>query len=256
MTDESKLARFLALVASSPDVASVLARRHPMSDQYLRLQRRGCAMMGQLGLALFLSVAPDALQAGIVRDVLASVGLAKPTPPPVSATGDPVFPRQGFACCNLHNDGSSINDGNYAKYPLIPAGTPIEVLKYGRNEAAIKINGKQMRLVHDYGRDQETLDQWVHKIVVDEDPTARIAGYPPQIQAAIHQGRISVGMTREQAVVAIGYPLTSENTSLDEPVWKMWRSSHGEYDLHFEPNGRLGSVTGEDEVTSLVVYQP
>jgi hypothetical protein len=63
-------------------------------------------------------------------------------------------------------------------------------------------------------------------------------------------------MTREQAIVAVGYPLTSENASLDEPVWRMWRSSRGEYDLNFEPNGRLGSITGEDEVTSLVIYQP
>ena len=68
-------------------------------------------------------------------------------------------------------------------------------------------------------------------------------------------GKQRFGMTKEQAIVAIGYPLTSENASLDEPIWRMWRSSHGEYDLHFEPNGRLGSITGEDEVTNLIVYQ-
>jgi hypothetical protein len=227
-----------------------------MSEPLFRRQRSIRALLGQAGVALCLAGAPFALQAGIVRDVLASVGLAKPSPPPTPAAGAPVFPREGFACCNLHNDGSSINDGNYAKYPLIPAGTPIEVLKYGRHEAAIKINGKQMRLVHDYGRDQETLDQWVNKIVVNEDPTARIASYPAAIRAAIHDGKVIVGMTRAQVIVAVGYPLTSENSSLDEPIWRMWRSSRGEYDLHFEPNGVLGSITGEDEVTGLIVYHP
>jgi hypothetical protein len=227
-----------------------------MSDQSLGRRMLQRAILGQLGLTLVLAIAPAALQAGIVRDVLASVGLAKPSPPPTSAAGTPVFPRQGFACCNLHRDGGSINDGNYAKYPMIPAGTAIEVIKYGRNEADIKINGKPLRLVHDYGRDQETLDQWVNKIVVNEDPTARIATYPPNVQAAIHDGKIVVGMTREQAIVAVGYPLTSENASLEEPIWRMWRSSHGEYDLHFGDNGRVGSVTGDDETIPLMLWQP
>jgi len=92
--------------------------------------------------------------------------------------------------------------------------------------------------------------------VVNVDPTARINGYPRPIQAAISAGRVTVGMTREQAIVAIGYPLTSENASTTEPVWRMWRSSRGEYDLHFEPNGRLGSVTGEPEVVNAMLYQP
>jgi hypothetical protein len=207
-------------------------------------------------LAISLSLAAGTVQGGIVRDVLSSIGLAsKPPPSPVSANGTPAFPRQGFACCNLHNDGDSINDGNYAKYPLIPAGTPIEVLKYDGNRALIKINGRNMKLKHDYGRDQESLDVWVNKIVVNEDPRPRLAGYPPQVQAAIAAGKVIVGMTREQVIAAIGYPLTSENVSLEEPQWRMWRSTHGEYDINFEPNGRVGSVTGEDEVLTQMVYQ-
>ncbi len=205
-----------------------------------------------------LVTAPAALEAGIVRNVLQSVGLAKPDPPKIDpTTGAPVLPRSGFACCNLHADGKSINDGNYSKYPLIAAGTPIEVLSYdGRNEAAIRINGKPMRLIHDYGHEQESLDAWVNKVVVKVDPTPRINAYPAVVQTAIRAGRVAIGMTREQAIVAVGYPLTSENPSLDEPVLRMWRSSHGEYDLHFEANGRIGSVTGEPDVLSQVLYQP
>jgi hypothetical protein len=208
-----------------------------------------------IALSIGISLAVGA-QAGIVRDVLSSIGLAsKPTAAPVSANGTPSFPRQGFACCNLHNDGDSINDGNYAKYPLIAAGTPVDVLKYDGNRALIRINGKSMKLKHDYGRDQESLDVWVNKIVVNDDPRPRIAGYPPQVQAAISAGKVIVGMTREQVIVAIGYPLTSENASLDEPTWRMWRSTHGEYDINFDANGRVGSVTGDDETLTQMLYQ-
>jgi len=208
-----------------------------------------------LALALSVALAPSSSQAGVFRDVLASVGLAKPSPPPPPPPGSGL-PRQGFACCNLHFDKDWINDGNYAKFPMIPAGTPIEVQSYGKDRAFVSINGKPMKLGHDYGRDQETLDQWVNKIVVDQDPGPRISRYPRPVQDAIQTGKLMVGMTREQAIVAIGYPLTSENGPLESSTWKMWRSTHGEYDLNFGPDGRLTSITGDDEAVGQMVYKP
>jgi len=217
----------------------------------LRLNIFGAAC----ALALSLNFAPSPSEAGVFRDVLASVGLAKPSPPPPPPPGSGL-PRQGFACCNLHFDKDWINDGNYAKFPMIPAGTPIEVQSYGKDRAFVLINGKPMKLGHDYGRDQETLDQWVNKIVVDQDPGPRISRYPRPVQDAIQAGKLMVGMTREQAIVAIGYPLTSENGPLESSTWKMWRSTHGEYDLNFGPDGRLSSITGDDEAVGQMVFKP
>lgn len=217
------------------------------------LQLRIVGLAGAVALAAALG--PLDCQAGIFRDVLASVGLAKPSPPPPAAPGQSL-PRQGFACCNLHYDKDWINDGNYAELPMIPAGTPIEVLSYGRHRAYVKVDGKPMRLGHDYGRDQESLEAWVNKIVVSEDPRPRIQSYPHAVRGAIQAGKLMVGMTREQAIVAIGYPLTSENGPLESPIWKMWRSTHGEYDLNFRSDGHLASITGDDEVTSVMTYKP
>ena len=134
------------------------------------------AVSGSLALACVLLSVSVAAHAGILRDVMASVGLAKPAPAPVGADGQPAFPRQGFACCDLHYDKDWINDGNYAELPMIPAGTPIEVISYGRQRAAVKVDGKPMRLGHDYGRDQESLDAWVNKFIVNEDPRR---AFPP-----------------------------------------------------------------------------
>jgi hypothetical protein len=214
------------------------------------------AVIGSLAFACILLSVSLGAHAGILRDVMASVGLAKPGPAPVGADGQPAFPRQGYACCDLHYDKDWINDGNYAELPMIPAGTPIEVVSYGRQRAAVKVDGKPMRLGHDYGRDQESLDAWVNKIVIKDDPRGRISSYPSAIQEAIRQGKVMIGMTRDQVIVAVGYPLTSENASLDAPQWRMWRSSHGEYQLNFSRDGHLTSVSGDDSVTSLIVYQP
>ncbi|HWJ34356.1 MAG TPA: hypothetical protein VNR70_03775 [Steroidobacteraceae bacterium] len=232
-----------------------------MNHRNMNLRIAERAVLGSLVLAsaLSLSLLPRAARAGILRDVMVSVGLAKPPPTPVTApgaTGPETLPRQGFACCDLHYSRDWVNDGNYAELPMVAAGTPIEVLSYGTNRAYVKIDGKPMRLGHDYGRDQETLQAWVAKIVVNDDPRPRIATYAPTVQAAIREGKVMVGMSREQAIASIGYPLTSENVSLNEPVWRIWRSSRGEYQLNFGPDGRVKSITGDDSVTSLVTYQP
>ena len=228
-----------------------------MIGRSLNMRIAGCIAAGLLGGPLL--AVPRCAQGGILRDVMVSVGLAKPPPPTASgggATGPETLPRQGYACCVLHFSRDWINDGNYAELPMIPAGTPVEVLSYGSNRAYVKIDGKPMRLGQDYGRDQESLEAWVRKIVVNEDPRPRIATYAPTVQEAIRQGKVMVGMTRDQAIVAVGYPLTSENVSLDAPVWRMWRSSHGEYDLNFGPDGRITAVTGDPGVTSLITSQP
>jgi hypothetical protein len=205
---------------------------------------------------LLAGLAAGDSQAGIFRDVLAKVGLTKEQPAANATVGSHTLPFKGYACCNLHYDKDWINDGNYAELPMIAAGTPIEVLSYGRHRAFVKVDGKPMRLGHDYGRDQETLEAWVAKIVVDQDPSVRINAYPPAVREAIRQGKVVLGMTREQAIVAVGYPLTSENASLDAASWRIWRSTHGEYDLNFKSDGRLESVSGDPEVTSLVLYRP
>jgi hypothetical protein len=211
----------------------------------------GVAAVCSLVLGLSLAFVSRDAQAGVFRNLWEKI-----VPPPPAPSGPLSLPRQGYACCDLHYSRDWINDGNYAELPMIAAGTPIEVLSYGRHRAYIKIDGKPMRLGHDYGRDQESLETWVGKVVPAEDPRPRIASYPTAIREAIRQGKVMIGMTREQAITSIGYPLTSENASLDAPVWRIWRSTHEEYDLHFRADGHVESITGDDSVLSEVVYRP
>jgi hypothetical protein len=219
------------------------------SNQVLRHFKRG------ISVALVLAIASAIpAQAGILRDVLSSVGLAKS--PPKDDKGGPSYPRQGFACCDLHYNKDWINDYNYSDLPLIPAGTPVEVVNYGHYRANIKVDGKPLRLGQDYGREVETLDQYVKKIIVNEDPRPRIAAYPAAIQEAIRQGKVMVGMTREQCIVAVGYPMPSENVSMDAPTWRMWRSSSGEYRLYFGPDGRLNKVSADGDAQGQVEFTP
>ena len=190
--------------------------------------------------------------------LLAAASIVGTLVPDVASAADKAalqLPRVGFACCNLRYEGDWISDGNYAVLPMLPAGTPIKVVSLGRHKAYAEIGGKKMRLGHDYGRAQESLEHWVSKIVVEEDPAPRIASYPADVQAAIKEGRVVIGMTREQAIVAIGYPLTSETASLESPLWRHWVSSFEEYQLIWGSDGRLTDVVAEAPIRNLVVHK-
>ena len=209
-----------------------------------------------VALAWLLMLTASSSQAGIFRDVMDKMGMSGPTPKTGANGAALVFPREGFSCCVLHYDGNKIVDRNYASLPMIPAGTPVEVTGYDGSTAKVKIDGKAMHLDHDYGRDQESLDVWVNKVVINEDPRPQIAEYPPEVQEAIRLGKVVVGMTREQAIAAIGYPAANENITLDGPVWQLRRARGDEYQLNFDRNGRIESVTGDDSVTELMIYRP
>jgi len=207
-------------------------------------------------LALGLAFAAGDAGAGIFRDVMEKMGLSKSEPPKTDAGGTPVFPRQGFTCCNLHYDGDTITDTNYAELPLLPAGTAVTVMGYSKNRATLDVDGKQMKLDHDEGRADESLDHWVTKLIIDTDPKPKLAAYPPLTQAAIKAGKVVLGMTREQALLAVGYPVTKTTKTLDAPVWRLWNSRRGEYQLNFGPDGTVVTITGDGEVTSQVIYLP
>jgi hypothetical protein len=154
---------------------------------------------------------------------------------------------EGFTCCNLHHDGDWISDANWSNLPMIPAGTPIKITFYGYNHRAFaELDGRAMRIGHDYGRAQESLEKYVSKLVVPASPATKIEGYPKAFRDAIRAGRVETGMTREQAIIAAGYPATHKTPSLDAPVWNYWASRAGRYEVHWNAKGTVQTIVGRN----------
>ena len=150
---------------------------------------------------------------------------------------------EGYTCCNLHYDRDWISDANWSTFPMIPAGTPIKVLSYGWNRAAVEIDGKNFHIGHDYGREDESLERYIRKLVVKDNPRERIAGYPDHIREAIRLGKVTPGMTREQALIAAGYPPTHATKILDTPVWTYWNSRFSRWSVVWDADGTVREVS-------------
>lgn len=172
---------------------------------------------------------------------------------PFAASAQATF--DGFLCCNMRTDGSWISDINYAEAGkrIIPVGTPVKVTGYGRYRVLVEINGARQAIGNDYSRDLD-LESFAKRYVVSQDPKAKIAGYAPALREAITSARVTRGMTREQVVMAVGHPVTSENPHADAPVWRMWLGSFEEFQLQFDGQGRLKDIT-TDPATKMKVFK-
>ena len=155
----------------------------------------------------------------------------------------------GYTCCNLHYDGDWISDANYADLPFIPAGTPISVTKPAKdsNRAYATIGGRPFRLGLDYGRAVQGTEQWLTTIILREDPRINNAAWALEVRQAIAQGKVLIGMTKEQAIVALGYPLPTRTPNLDSNVWRYWQNSSVQYDVYWD-NERVSQVAKANEV--------
>lgn len=159
----------------------------------------------------------------------------------------------GYLCCNLRSDGSWISDSNYAENGkrVIPVGTPASVTGYGRHRVNIRIDGAKQSIGNDYSRDIALVD-FARRYVVTEDPAAKIAGYPAKVQDAIKRAKITPGMTREQVLMSLGYPISSENPDLESNLWRYWMSSFAEFQVQFDDAGRVREITTDPNTRNLV----
>lgn len=169
-----------------------------------------------------------------------------PAPAPVTAR---------YLCCNLHSESDWFTDGNFYVGRQYSMGTPITLKDSRRGVAYFDIEGRPMRLGHEYGRQQESFDQFLNKYLVTTDPKAKLAAYPPAVRTAIQQSKLMKGMTKEQVLMSIGYPPTHGTASLDAPEWKYWYNRFATYLVLFDQQGRLREIVADPGMRALLMPQ-
>ena len=162
----------------------------------------------------------------------------------------------GFLCCNMRTDGAWISDINYldAGKTMIPAGTPLTMNGFGKNRVHVVINGRKQDIGNDYSRSL-SLEAFAKRYIVDRDPLEKLRSYPKKIQDAIGTARLTKGMTREQVIMAVGYPVSDENPSLESTTWRYWLNSFAEFDAIFDEKGVLTRIEAEAGIRPQVVAE-
>jgi len=91
------------------------------------------------------------------------------------------------------------------------------------------------------------MDVFAKRYLVKDDPRPKVAAAAPKVRSAIQSARVTKGMTRDQVLIALGWPISSENPHLDAATWKYWLWSFSPFTLHFDANGRLAKIETDAE---------
>lgn len=156
--------------------------------------------------------------------------------------------RVGYSCCNLRYSGDWVSDMSSGELPFIPLGTQLLVREVDGTRANVEAGDKSYRFGHDYGRAQEKTTEWIDKLVVLDDPASKLAKFPANIRAAIEAGKILKGMTKEQLIMAMGYPATSDTPKLEAATWKYYWSRYPIV-IHWD-SGRVSKIEGRPEIVA------
>jgi hypothetical protein len=161
---------------------------------------------------------------------------------------------EGFLCCNMRTDGAWISDINYVEEGkhVIPLGTPIKATGYGRYRVYVEVEGKKQALGNDYSRDMK-LDAFAKRYIVSENPKDKLASFPKPIQTAIANAKVTKGMSREQVLMAVGYPVTSETPDLTGKVWRFWLGSFSEFRVKFNEAGIVTDIQADPDAEDQAV---
>ncbi len=152
--------------------------------------------------------------------------------------------RTLYTCCNIHFESWDVSDANYHVGHVLALGTPVQVESVGHRNVWIKAGSGELRLSQDYGRDQESFRQYLDKILVADDPTVRLASFPPDVQRAIRESRVERGMTREQVIMSLGYPPTHRTPSTAAREWTYWYGRSDSYEILFGRDGTVAQAIG------------
>jgi hypothetical protein len=167
----------------------------------------------------------------------------------------------GFLCCNMHSDGTAISDINVddTDQHVIPVGTPLKVTGYRKHRVKVVVENKNQAIVNEYSRDLP-IQEFAKRYIVQEDPGVRFKAYPKNIQYAIAAGHIVKGMTREQVIMSLGYPTSSENPNLNSSAWTFWLIGKGQsdkvqYRVNFDDRDRVLDVENTVDAKSIVLTE-
>lgn len=173
-------------------------------------------------------------------------GCATPIQPPIV----------GYTCCNLRPTYDWISSNNVQGGLILPAGEPVILGTIKKRYYVYgTMGGTGIGLRDDNAKSEADTLAWVRRVVVPENPKARLATWPAEIRTAVQTGKILVGMSREQVLMSLGHPAKADTPDLASPTWRYWTAiDDSTVDLHFDEADRLTTVSGSPAAVKLVSF--
>jgi hypothetical protein len=146
-----------------------------------------------------------------------------------SADDSIYYTRVGFS----HQKGTH-RTTNYLLGTRVEVNTEVEVLKKKKSTISIRIvsTNQQVKIQNVENFSGEDIDGIFERMFSRE--ATDLTAYSPEQVENIMAGNFEPGMTKEEIILAIGYPPKHKTPSLDRNAWRYWQSKWDTVLLYFK----------------------
>ena len=124
---------------------------------------------------------------------------------------------------NLMYEKNSWDPTNYWRGSLLPVNTKVTFVSFGDKGMSIQVVNGGTRLNISNSKYTKRSMAEIAKNMLSPNPVP-IEKFDKDIQACIKSGTLKLGMTKEQVIIARGYPPGHKTPSLDGDTWTYWSS--------------------------------
>jgi len=126
---------------------------------------------------------------------------------------------------------------NYKRGAILPAGTPISNLKVTRSVIRFMANGVEFYIAfqHRFHPGQST-ESYREKMFTSKTFEELTNGMSKEVISGIKRGAPIAGMTKQEVLIAYGYPPEHRTPTLESNRWVYWRNRMGTKVICFDEN--------------------
>lgn len=148
---------------------------------------------------------------------------------------NPLDGQYRYTCCNVRYERERVTERNLQQGSLLPAGTRVRIDEIRKNRIMFKPDAAPILMLIFEGREGYlSFDEYLERLFVTEEQRPVIDGLPDDIASAIRQARVLTGMTRDQVLMALGYPPVDLTPVLSSPNWRYFLSRREVLEVFFD----------------------
>jgi hypothetical protein len=155
----------------------------------------------------------------------------------------PVAGKDYFTRFTFHEEKNEHITTNYARGPVIPINTPVKLVSMSGSQLVLKRldSGQEVKIKNEEKYTKKPIPE-IASLMLSAEKTP-LEKLPEDVAAAIRNGDMRKGMTKELVLMARGYPPAHETPSIDGDRWVYWSSRFVKQTIVFS-NGRLSEGRG------------
>ncbi len=146
-----------------------------------------------------------------------------------------------YTMINLRvQQGRLVSSIGYQNQSLMPVCTPVQIDRVrGRRIAFTNLTTGQRMRYEVHRADREIIDTHLQRVFGTSCPD--IAQMSQADLSGIQNGQVYNGMSKAGVLIAVGYPPSHRTPTLDQDVWRFWRTRFNQFEVYFT-NGLVSGI--------------